>query len=420
MYYVFLDTNIYENDNFSFNNGKFTKLKELAKTKRVQLLYNEVVYREVCSHIESNVKEAVSEYNNAIKNKGFAPFRRLEDIKERLELLDENELVKRQCKEWDMYLEECNAIKIQTEKLNIDTILNKYFLKLLPFENAKPNEFKDAIIIESICEFFSNIKQTASIEEMYVTSADKGFRKSFRNDKEIKTFDTLNKFINYVVLHTEHLALAVSKRINKGLIDFFVESRIIDEVYLTKFNVTCCDEDYSIDDVKYVGSKIEYIDVIDSDSVMISLDITARVCIDYMERDEKKSYYYEEEGTYLFDAFIEYKESHLVNFEAQLCVKIEEIDEDKIKDKLRICNGLLEEFDEDILRFTISFEDVQIPEGTIIQMGGGTYLERRRVKSVLDGYEIGEEYLGRNCIYCGEIITEENNAGNGYCSDCVS
>lgn len=46
-YYVFLDTNIYEESNFSFQNGKFTKLKELIESESVILLYNEVVYREV-------------------------------------------------------------------------------------------------------------------------------------------------------------------------------------------------------------------------------------------------------------------------------------------------------------------------------------------------------------------------------------
>ena len=42
LYYVFIDTNIYEESNFSFENGKFTKLKEMVKAGKVVLLYNEV------------------------------------------------------------------------------------------------------------------------------------------------------------------------------------------------------------------------------------------------------------------------------------------------------------------------------------------------------------------------------------------
>lgn len=40
LYYVFIDTNIYEESNFSFENGKFTKLKEMIKEGKVILLYN--------------------------------------------------------------------------------------------------------------------------------------------------------------------------------------------------------------------------------------------------------------------------------------------------------------------------------------------------------------------------------------------
>ena len=89
VYYVFLDTNIYEESNFSFENGKFTKLKELTKAGKVILLYNEVIYREVRQHVEDNIKEAVGEFNAAVKNKGFAPFRNSQDWEGHIALLDE-------------------------------------------------------------------------------------------------------------------------------------------------------------------------------------------------------------------------------------------------------------------------------------------------------------------------------------------
>ena len=159
VYYVFLDTNIYEESNFSFENGKFTKLKEMTETGKVVLLYNEVIYREVKQHIESYIKEAVREYNVAVKNKGFAPFRNIKEWNEHLELLDEQKLIEQQWKAWDAYLSSCCAIKIPTKNVNVDVILDNYFKRLLPFENKKPNEFKDAITIESICDYFEIIKK---------------------------------------------------------------------------------------------------------------------------------------------------------------------------------------------------------------------------------------------------------------------
>lgn len=149
VYYVFLDTNIYKESNFSFQNGKFTKLKELVESESVILLYNEVVYREVRQNIEEHVKAAVREYNAAIKNTGFAPFRNTGNWEKQLALLGEKALVNEQWQVWDDYLKDCHAIKIPTNNVDVGIILNKYFKRQLPFEDKKQNEFKDAIPIES-------------------------------------------------------------------------------------------------------------------------------------------------------------------------------------------------------------------------------------------------------------------------------
>ena len=66
------------------------------------LLYNEVVYREVRQHIEEYVKAAVGEYNAAIKNRGFAPFRNTGKWEKQLAVLDEKALVNEQWQAWDV------------------------------------------------------------------------------------------------------------------------------------------------------------------------------------------------------------------------------------------------------------------------------------------------------------------------------
>lgn len=414
VYYVFLDTNIYEESNFSFGNGKFTKLKELAKSRRIILLYNEVVYGEIRQHIETNIKEAVGEYNSAIKNKGFAPFRSIGSWSEQLTLLDEKKLTECQWKAFDDYLEECEAIKIPTQNVNVDAILNNYFKRILPFENKKPNEFKDAISIEAVREYFEIIKENGFAEELYVVAADKGVRKSFRNDSGIFAFDNLNKFINYVILHTEHLALAVSKRFNKELFDVFIQDKIINEMNSAKFDAEDCYDGFTVEDIQYIEHKIGYINVIDTNIVEVMLEISTKICIDYLERDEKKSYYNEEEGSYILDAFTEYKEWHKVHFEAILVIDVEGIDEKTIKEKVEACNGLLEEFDESVLKITIGLEKIVIPKGTVISLNGGSFLERMVVRNILDGCEYTEY-----CRQCGEPLPYKNYESKGYCRNCA-
>lgn len=277
VYYVFLDTNIYEESNFSFENGKFTKLKEMTETGKVVLLYNEVIYREVNQHIESYIKEAVREYNVAVKNKGFAPFRNIKEWNEHLELLDEQKLIEQQWKAWDAYLSSCCAIKIPTKNVNVDVILDNYFKRLLPFENKKPNEFKDAITIESICDYFEIIKKKEFAEELFVVAADKGVRKSFRNEKSIISFDNLNKFINYIILHTEYLAVAINKEIEGGIFDDFIQKHIVDQVYLANCNIEDFYDAFHIDDVEYMNNEVGYIDITDEGTAEVTLEMSAKI-----------------------------------------------------------------------------------------------------------------------------------------------
>lgn len=137
-YYVFLDTNIYEESNFSFENGKFTKRKDMTKTGNVVLLYNEVIYREVRQHIESYIKEAVGEYNAAVKNKGFAPFRNVREWEKHLDLLDEQKLIEQQWQAWEEYLRLRNKYVRSIKEAVRDEI--KYHVKMHPVEKVMLDE----------------------------------------------------------------------------------------------------------------------------------------------------------------------------------------------------------------------------------------------------------------------------------------
>lgn len=421
-YYVFLDTNIYEESNFSFENGKFTKLKDMTKTGKVVLLYNEVIYREVKQHIESYIKEAVGEYNAAVKNKGFAPFRNVKEWGGHLDLLNEQKLIGQQWKAWDDYLKSCCTIKIPTKSVNVDAILDNYFKRLLPFENKKPNEFKDAITIESIRDYFEIIKENELAEKLFVVAVDKGVRKSFRNEKSIVPFDNLNKFINYIILHTEYLAVAINKEIESGAFDDFIQKHIVDQIYSANCNIEDFYDVFDIDDVEYVNHEVGYIDVTDEGTAEVTLEMSAKICVEYTERDEDNSFYDDDEDRYLWEEFVEYKECHGVSFEATMTLNIGELDEKAIKEKVNEFNELLEEFDESILNITVEPETIFIPKETVILMNDWTLLKRDETRNTVDDWD-EEEYTGdkpyTTCPDCGRPISFENDGGNGFCIDCA-
>ena len=260
------------------------------------LLYNEVVYREVRQHIEEYVKAAVGEYNAAIKNRGFAPFRNTGKWEEQLAALDEKALVNEQWQAWDEYLKDCHAIKIPTNNVDIDIILDKYFKRQLPFEDKKQTEFKDAITIESIRRYYQIASDNEFAESIYVVAADKGFRKSLRDDKEIVTFDGLNKLLNYVIIHTKYLAEAVDRQMESDVIGRFIKDNILDEVYTANCDIDGCYDEFDITSVEYRNHKVGYINIVEDSLAEVTLEITAEICVEYTERDEENSISHQNDG----------------------------------------------------------------------------------------------------------------------------
>lgn len=422
VYYVFLDTNIYEENGFSFKNFNFIKLKELVELKKVVLLYNEVIYREVKQHIEENIKKAVEEVNIAMGNRGFAPFRNSKVWKEYAEFLDVRKLIEKQWQAWENYLKDCAVVKIPTKNVNVDVILDNYFKITSPFEKGKRNEFKDAITVESIRDYFDIIKEEKSVEELYVVTADKGLRNSFGNDDGIITFSNLNKIINYVLLNTEKLASSIKTRVKdcKEIFGFYIKQNLMNQINRTNCTVEDCPDDFKIVDVKYLKHDVGYTDIINKDIAEVTLIITARIDVNYMKRNEENSYYDREMETYILEKFIEYFASHKVSFEVTLLLDIEKLNVKEIKDKVNTCNDILEKYDESILSFIVSPKTIYISPKNTILLNNRTLIEKKIVKTFLDGEEIGIEYIGSPCPYCGEVISSENNGRNGFCMRCTT
>ena len=370
------------------------------------LLYNEVVYREVRQHIEEYVRSAVGEYNAAIKNRGFAPFRNNTNWEKQLALLDEKELTNEQWQAWDDYLNICRAIKIPTKNVDVDIILEQYFKRQLPFEDKKQNEFKDAIIIESIREYYKTVRDSQFTEHIYVASSDKGFRKSFRDDREIVAFDSLNKFLNYVIIHTIYLAEAVNRQIESDKIDNFIKDNIADEIYSVNCNVEDCYDSFDIISIDDIGYKVGYIN-----------------SVEYTERDEENSYYDKEDGRYLFEEFLQIQETHNVLFEANLDLNIDNWNEEVIKQKLNNTKQLLQGYDDGLFTITCEPETISVPKETVITMDEWSLSNKEIVSQTIDDNWDEDVWIDdkpyTTCPDCGKPISCKNDGGNGFCIDCA-
>ena len=208
---LFLDTNVYDNLNYSFNNRQLSKVKDLVINDEVELLYNEIVYKEVVQHIAENVGPAVNQYNQfLLESRALAPFKNYDDMCVKLSPLDSDEMISELQNNWDSYLKDCYAEEINIDTVDINDIVDRYFRKRPPFETKKPYEFKDAIIIDSLRQYsFENPD-----DQIYVVSHDKGFRKSFKDDLSITAFSDLYKAINQAISIDENISVEISNLFN--------------------------------------------------------------------------------------------------------------------------------------------------------------------------------------------------------------
>lgn len=413
---VFIDTNIYQSSNFSFYSSKFDKLKELIYGKKVKLLYNKVIYCEVKQHIGEYIRDAVMEYNAAINNKGFAPFRFNPRWKNQLEKLDEKLLVKEQLENWDIYLSKCDAEEIPVDCVNVEVVLEKYFNKQLPFENKKPTEFKDAITIESIKCYFASHKD----EELFVVSADKGFRKSFR-DSNITTFDSLNKFLNYVIIQSGSAVKFLAEKIEKEDFSDYIRENIYEIICVDNIDLGGWIDDLDIETIEFDSYRIGYIDVLEDRSVEVTLEIDATIDIIYIETDEENSYYDREDGRYLWEEFVTVNDSHKIIFDAILRVDVCGLDEENIKSTVEKCGDKLHGLDDIPLEFDIIIEDMYLPNGAIIALDDRTLVESKIIARTIDEncYDEYDSEAYTFCPDCGKPISNENDGGNGFCVNCA-
>lgn len=390
---VFVDTNIYEGANFSFCNKQFSKLKELIEEENVELLYNEIVYQEVYQHIGENLAKAVSEYNKAIDNRAFAPFRIDDKWKNKISQIESDDMVAELRKVWDDYIEDTHATKIPISGVDIDEIIDKYFKKKFPFENKKPTEFKDAICVDSIMQYYDTITD----DTIYVVTADKGFRKSFRERDEVVTYYDLNKFLNFAIAQTEHLSVEIEKAFESGVLDSCISKLLDNELCMGSVDVEDVYDDIDLLRVETQSIEFGYIHELDEECAVVVANASVNVEVEYTIRDEDNSYYDREDGRYYWENFVTYKATFCVDLEIEVSIAIET--------------------DEKDLSVSVEVDDVNADRN--IYLHESEIIESEIIHNTMDDYD--EEKFDENARYCPDCgckMDYENDMG-AFCIKCA-
>lgn len=283
--------------------------------------------------------------------------------------------------------------RISLNPLDAEKLFDDYFNQNPPFESKKPNEFKDAIMINSINQF-----QTTGQKQICIVSNDGGFRKAFEGDDNFIIFEFLSSFLRHYNKSESELA-----RISEFLSDRIIDGDFDDVIkgYLLDFDIDRgyyaewhCDSS-KIDEI---CSELLYIEEIDSKYVAnISTDI--EISIDITYRDEGTSYYDKEDDAYLIEYFIHAIEKHRVTISVAIVCDIEKIEEELLLNDFNVV------------------EDKRL---NYINLDENTMFDSEELENTLH-----EEPDLEYCSECGALLGHTQNgayfdyAGNPLCSNCA-
>lgn len=313
---VFLDSNVYIGAHYHLDTDKFSKLRELIKSKDISVIYTSTTIGEVKAHMEQDIDKEVSAYNRLIRKElsvvNFAGLVEQPEISKEKVLQTFNEKA-------DEFFSLDGVELLSLNPIDAETLMQDYFSGTPPFETKKPHEFKDAIMVHALKRYQAEIQDV-----VFIISADDGFRRSFEGLGGFICFKYISELLKYVNRQNIIQSL-IDEAIENGdadeLIHRFLANLDVERGYYAEWEC----EEHEISDV---ATEFLYMEQVDgSIYAIVNGDAEVQARITY--RDEDSSYYDKEDRCYYYEKYVTALETHRISFEIALLCKISE--EDGIK-----------------------------------------------------------------------------------------
>lgn len=385
--FVYLDANAYIAAKYRFDKDAFGKLRQLIENGSVEVLYTSATIGEVLQHIENDVAKGITDINRIVRKEIPA----LAEIKELgIRELQSQEAIESVKKKLNDFLASSGVIRISLNPLDAEKLISDYLEKVPPFELQKPNEFKDAIVINAI----RNYQKTIGAP-ILIVSSDQGFRKAFGQDESISTVEYLSGALR------EHYKLKQQKEIEQCIVDALAEG-LFDDTLRQYFMDLDIDRGYYSDwecdekEIDDLDCELLYMEQ-DDGKVIAHLSVELYITATITHRDEDTSFYDKEEDRYLIQNYVTWNEQHCLSVNADVLCNIEADEEPHITPVSVIDNR--------------QFNTLDLDEGTL-QDWDEVNSDVHEEPDLIYCSECGK-LLGHHADYC-------DYDDNPLCSDCMT
>ena len=416
---VYFDTNVYIGAKYKFDSGKLATIKNLVNSGKVTVLYTNATTGEVIKHLEKDVESNVIKYNHAVR-KHISALNE-DSICEINELKVES--IVASVIDKLMNFQELDGVKeIPLNPLDADKLFEDYFAGNPPFEEQKPYEFKDAIMINAIKNYQKNIG-----EQICIVSSDEGFRNAFSENNNFVLFEFLSDFLKYCneIYEEKQITECIEFEIKNGMLD----NKIKEYLYGSNIWIDSYEQwEGDIEDICNISAELLYIEKKEN-IIYATISNEVEIILDITYLDENTSYYDKEEHRYLFENYIHAIEKHKIKLETRVRCDIEISTEQEyqlqdfeiIEDKKKIYTIDLNDvtrISKKVIRSTFEDSDLvycsQCGKMLNYDEDYPAYGEKRVCYDCMKSDDKGEV-----CPECGRKIPHEYMS-SGFCQDCVN
>ena len=306
---VTIDTNIFEANHFDFGTGStMSVLAKHIQNGKVKLVLSDIVIREVEKHISNRVDEVCGKARKLRQDYlNILPEQYLTNIglEFYIQIPEKGTIHEKAQKVFADFISHCNVERLNTGGINIEKVLDDYFLVCPPFENSekKRKEFPDAFIAEEIKNRFG------SDETVAIISQDNGFKKACGDSDNHIFYSSLGDLFDAINKQDEEYTAAIELiKTNADSIIHVIRELIDDsciEVRGLSYDKDGIPEGYDYEETymehcHVSGFKLHTIDDIDEEKIMASLWVQSNISINCYFDDYDNAPWDSEEKEYIY------------------------------------------------------------------------------------------------------------------------
>ena len=263
--YVFIDTCIFEQNNFVFSKYALSKITDAAKLGQIKLLISTITIGEVRAHISTKSKEVASLVKRFQRE--AAVLRSLDGlpISAAFTGVAASEIECALLNEFDDFLKLTSTDILSVDDVSPKLIFDQFFSVAAPFGvGSKRKEFADAFVLESLSLYSKSISWPINI-----ISADADMRRYCEIIPRLVYHDTVNGFLNILNHALSVEPAAYADQVFERLLPDIV--RVIEEILEGMNYELEAAEEY----VSSVSYKLKKIDIVNRDLAYLDEDHAA-------------------------------------------------------------------------------------------------------------------------------------------------